>query len=75
VSGPTVTKVRPRSAAQQAGLLPGDVVIAVDGQNTPDKESVQIRLGAKAWGDNLGLDILRGGQRRTLTVVLPTGPS
>ena len=75
VSGPTVTKVRPASPAQQAGLFPGDVVIAVDGQSTPDKESVQIRLGAKAWGDKLGLEILRGGRRRTFTVVLPSGPS
>jgi S1-C subfamily serine protease len=62
--------VRPGSVAEKVGLAAGDVLTAVDGEATPDKESVLIRLGEKAWGDSLALEVVRSGQRHRLTAVL-----
>jgi S1-C subfamily serine protease len=70
VAGPTVGTVRAGSAAQKAGVLKGDVVVAVDGQSTADKEAVLLQVGTKAWGDRLGIDVMRGGQRHALTATL-----
>jgi uncharacterized iron-regulated protein len=77
-AGPTVTTVRAGSPAQKAGVLKDDVVAAVDGQTTADKEAVLIKVGTKSWGDQLAIDVVRGGQRQTLTAILarpapPTG--
>jgi aminopeptidase N len=69
-SGPTVIIVRAGSPAQKAGVLEGDVVAGIDGQSTADKEAVLIKVGSKAWGDRLAIDVLRGGQRQTLTAIL-----
>lgn len=77
-TGPTVTLVRPGSPAEKAGLVAGDVLTAVGGEATPDKESVLIQVGEKAWGDSLAIEVLRAGERRRLTAVLrpvePSGP-
>lgn len=70
VAGPTVGMVRAGSPAQKAGLLKDDVVVAVDGQTTADKESVLLQVGRKGWGDSLALEVLRAGQRQSLTATL-----
>ena len=73
--GPTVTDVRAGSAAERAGLRKGDVVTALDGQATSDKEAVLIHMGRKAWGDQLAIEVLRAGQRQALTTVLGKRPA
>jgi uncharacterized iron-regulated protein len=73
--GPTVTDVRAGSAAERAGLRKGDVVTALDGQATSDKEAVLIHMGRKAWGDQLAIEVLRVGQRQALTTVLGKRPA
>jgi putative serine protease PepD len=62
--------VTPGGPADQAGMLPGDRVVAVDGDavRTPEEFVVQIR--ARLPGDRVSLTVLRGGKRLTVPVTL-----
>jgi putative serine protease PepD len=62
--------VTPGGPADQAGMLPGDRVVAVDGDavRTPEEFVVQIR--ARLPGDRVSLTVLRDGQRLTVPVTL-----
>lgn len=60
-----ITEVVPDSAADKAGLLPGDVVTKVDGHEVGNFEDLTDRIGSKGPGEKLELEISRGP---------PTGP-
>ncbi|HKT19390.1 MAG TPA: RIP metalloprotease RseP [Stellaceae bacterium] len=64
---PQVGKVLPGSAAEQGGIKPGDVFVAIDGESIARFEDVQrmVRLDA---GVPMNLVVRRGGEDVTLTV-------
>ncbi len=66
-AGVVVTSVLPGSAAAQAGLQPGDVIMAVNGTPTSTMASFFAGLDATT----LLLDVLREGRRTFVTLVLP----
>jgi len=53
--------VEPGSAADQAGLRSGDVVLSVDGADVASFEELTARLGERAPGDVVRLAIARRG--------------
>ncbi|MDX2101163.1 MAG: RIP metalloprotease RseP [Alphaproteobacteria bacterium] len=67
---PTVNTVRPGSAAEAAGLQPGDVVQAIDGTRIHRFEEMQ-RIISLRPGERLTLSVERGGQ--TLNVPVTVG--
>lgn len=64
-----VTSVAPRSPGEQAGLMPGDEVIAVGGRRVRGQESAD-RLADHAPGTAVEIAFFRAGrlERRTLTI-------
>ena len=68
---PVVRSVSPGVSAQRAGLRPGDVIVAIDGQPTDFTTNVASRV-TKSGGD-ASLTILRDGQVFTATVEEPIG--
>jgi carboxyl-terminal processing protease len=66
---PTIVQTMPRSPARAAGLLPGDVLAAVDGQdvNNLSLNQVVTRVRGKA-GTRVKLRILRAGRSEPLEV-------
>ncbi|MFO1089815.1 MAG: RIP metalloprotease RseP [Hyphomicrobiales bacterium] len=64
---PKVAAVKAGSAAEAAGILPGDVIIEVDGVATRSFEDVQ-RLVTPRAGDRLPIILDRNGQKVTTTV-------
>ena len=76
---PLVSGVQPRSAADDAGLRPGDVILSIDG--TAIAAFHQLRSAVEAAeGAPLSLEILRGGERvattlapRRMDVPMPEG--
>jgi uncharacterized iron-regulated protein len=68
--GPTVTAVSAGQPAAAAGVQKDDVLVALDGQPTADKEAALMHLGSKPWDARVTVEVLRGGQRQTLTAVL-----
>ncbi len=72
--GVLVTHVEEGSAAAQAGLLPGDVILELDGRPTRDPFELRDALEAVGPG-RWGLRILRRGHRRGVRVELESHPA
>jgi S1-C subfamily serine protease len=68
--GVIIVAVEPQSPAERAGLLIGDVVLALDGVPVSDTADVQGVLGPERVGSTVGASIMRAGQlaERVITV-------
>jgi regulator of sigma E protease len=60
-----VDTVQPASAAQAAGFMPGDLVVAIDGEKIDSFAEMQRIVSVNA-GDPLNIEIERGGVHLTL---------
>jgi S1-C subfamily serine protease len=67
--GVLIAEVVDGSAAEAAGLLIGDVLLAIDGQPARNGDELLRALTARRPGEPRRLAVLRGGRRRELTAV------
>ncbi len=58
------------SPAERAGMRPQDVIVAIDGQKISTVGDLRRELFRKKPGDSVRVEVVRDGQRVTLTVVL-----
>lgn len=65
-----VTRVLENSAAENAGLKTGDIIIAVDGFTLQDPNQLRTIIGNKRPGENVALRIVREDDTRTINVRL-----
>ncbi|HXF95640.1 MAG TPA: Do family serine endopeptidase [Gemmatimonadales bacterium] len=64
------------SPARRAGIRPGDVIVALDGEPIEYVAQLQQKVGFKKPGETVQVTVLReGGERRTLTVRLAPAPA
>jgi aminopeptidase N len=68
--GVRVQQVMPGSAAEKAGLLAGDVLLALDGESVSDLRTYSALLKARAPGDQVEVTVLRGEEEVSLSAVL-----
>jgi len=73
--GALVATVVPDGPADRAGIRQGDVILTFDGERIRDSRDLTQRVGATAVGDSSRVEVLRSGQRRTLTMRLGERPS
>ena len=52
----------PGTPAEQAGLQPGDVIVALNGQQVNDRRSLVSLLLEHVAGETVTLDIMRNGE-------------
>ncbi|WP_082674690.1 DegQ family serine endoprotease [Thiohalocapsa sp. ML1] len=64
--GAVISSVEPDSAAARAGLLPGDLVLALDGKPVSSSADLRTRMGLLRAGSGLALTVLRKGRRLSL---------
>jgi len=63
------------SPAKKAGIQPGDVIIALDGEPVENTPQLQQRVGFKRPGEPVEVTFLRqGGEKKTVTVRLARAP-
>jgi serine protease Do len=63
------------SPAKKAGIQPGDVIVALDGEPVDNTPQLQQRVGFKKPGEPVEVTLLRqGGEKRTVTVRLARAP-
>lgn len=67
-TGVLITEVVEDSPAEDAGILAGDIVIAVDGKPTNSTGKLRSQIGIKSIGDKVTVTILREGKEKQLKV-------
>ncbi|MEW2634343.1 trypsin-like peptidase domain-containing protein [Streptomyces sp. NPDC048389] len=67
--------VTPGGPAAEAGVKPGDVITKVDGRRVHSGEELIVKIRAHRPGDSLELTLRRGGDERTMTLVLGSADS
>jgi serine protease Do len=68
--GLKVTKVGSKSPAETAGIKEGDVLLKMNGVALKDREQMQELLKEMSAGNEVTLDMERGGKPKTLTLEL-----
>ncbi len=67
-TGVIVLSVQPDSPADRAGILVGDILVALGGRPVTDTDDVQAALGADAVGRSLAALLVRGGERAEASI-------
>ena len=70
VEGALVAEAPTGGAAAEAGVMPGDVVLAVDGRPIKSGADLADRIGSMAPGTAVKITILRDSSERTIAVTL-----
>lgn len=72
--GALVGSVVPDGPGARAGLQKGDIITSLNGQTISDYSDLRLRISQMAPGSAIKLEILRGGQKREVTVTLAEYP-
>ncbi len=75
IRGVLVGSVEPGSGAAGAGLQPGDIITAVDGQPVATVANLQRSIYGRAPGSTVALTTQRYGSQRAATVTLNEAPA
>ena len=68
--GALVPQVEAGSAADKAGILPGDVIVSIDGETIHKSHDLPIRVARHTPGDRVKIGLIRDGKRKTITVTV-----
>ncbi|MBI2993396.1 MAG: DegQ family serine endoprotease [Gammaproteobacteria bacterium] len=80
-AGAIVNSVFEGSPAEKAGLLPGDIIVAMNGRPVQSAGDVRNQIGLLPVGETIDFEVLREGKRRNLKAKIiagkesPTGPT
>ena len=68
--GALVSGVTKGSAAEKAGIQPGDVIIRFDGKKVTSSAQLRNLVGLKRVGEKAEIELIRDGRRITVTAVI-----
>jgi len=74
-SGVLITDVTTGSPADKAGLQPGDVITAVNGQTETDAGVLMTYINSLKVGQQITITVQRGSSQQTVTATLGQSPS
>jgi serine protease Do len=74
-NGALVSSVAPGSAAEKAGLRPGDVVLSLNGEPVERTGDLAAMIGPSEPGASVELEVMREGKRQTVTAVIAETPA
>lgn len=69
-TGAVISKIIKDSPAEKAGLKPGDIVLKVDDKPVRHSADVKNHIGMLRIGERVEFEIMRGGKRKTIDVVI-----
>ena len=68
--GVLVNQIEPNTAASQAGLKPGDIIVEVDGKRINNAGELRDKIAFKGAGSNVSLKVYRNGEYIILNATL-----
>jgi len=68
--GALVSQVMPDSAADRAGIVAGDVIIAVNGEAVSSAADLRVKIGMQRAGEKVKIEFIRDGEAKTVTAEL-----
>jgi serine protease Do len=69
-SGVLVEDVFEKTAAADAGLKPGDIIVEINGKPTKEPRTLKLMVGEMAPGSKVAIKVLREGKERTFNATL-----
>jgi serine protease DegS len=66
--GVVTAKLFRESPADEAGVLPGDMILAVDGEKASSAQDVRVRIARRPPGSHVNLTVDRGERRLALAI-------
>ena len=69
-NGAVVTEVTPGAPGAKAGLKPGDVITAINGQNVTDAGELQLKVQQQKPGTTINLAVMRDGKSLEVPVTV-----
>jgi serine protease Do len=75
IEGALVVETQPDGPAAKAGIVPGDVLVAVDAQPIADGADLAAKIGSMAPGTAVKIEILRNGNEHAVSVTLGELPA
>lgn len=75
MTGAVISGVASGSPAQMAGLMPGDVITEADGRDVRSASDLVSIIRSAGVGNNIELDVIRGGTEESFNVQLSGMPS
>ncbi|MBJ7504766.1 MAG: trypsin-like peptidase domain-containing protein [Ilumatobacteraceae bacterium] len=73
-AGSIIATVQPGSPAEEAGVLIGDIVLAVDGEPVNGQAGLVAAIRDRNPGDTIGIELVREGERLTVSATLVARP-
>jgi serine protease Do/serine protease DegQ len=68
--GAIVSKVEGNSAADRAGIEPGDIIVSLNGKKVKSSHQIRNIIGLLEIGDKVEIDLLRGADRKKITAII-----
>lgn len=68
--GAIVSKVEGNSAADRAGVEPGDIIISLNNKKVKSSHKIRNIIGLLEIGDKVEIDLLRGADRKKITAII-----
>jgi S1-C subfamily serine protease len=75
VKGVLVVREVRGSPAYDVGIVPGDIIVSVNGQDVSDPSELYSAILKKDVGDVVVLEVVRGGRRYVVHVRLDEAPT
>lgn len=72
--GVILSGVHPSSSLHRAGLVPGDVILAVDGHDVNGPAEIIYRMTVAGIGADVVMDVLMRGERQSIKVSMERAP-
>ena len=69
-SGAVVNEVLDDTAAEAAGIEPGDVIVSLDGEDVQDARDLRLRIGLTQPGREVDIGVVRDGKRKRLAATI-----
>ncbi len=68
--GAVVSKVEGNSAADRAGLEPGDIIVSVNGRQIKSSHQIRNIIGLLAIGEQVSIELVRDNERKSVVAVI-----